>query len=678
MNYNVKDENPKLQYYILRGIYITLITISVLYFNKSNYDFFYKALRVSSVVFLGIALFIGESTKIGNKKNLVSYLNAGLIWIILIKIMFIIDNNVFIISNKMFFYQLFSIILQYIIFLSIVLERKKKSSFKSLNRKLMLIFLIGNLIYFFIFSSMKFLKKTMVLLCFKNIVFLVIIFLFLITFMNIVISSEKYDDEFFYYSIIYILLNSVGNLVILNKIGNGLNISVCGIFLGMLIEFTSYYVLAEGLISSSLNKSFNDLNKVMSIKKKEYRKNRKYLNKKIKELKELENLLNQEEILFNEIVSSIGDYLFMFNDDKLFYLNNKALNLLGINNREEILLKNIEVVKEMISKRKMYDKAKLGLDGYSEIILKTQDNEFLDGEVYTIPLGENYTVIIIKDVTKRNNVLRLNKYLTKQLQEEHIKGEFFTNICHELRTPINVLNSALQLNDLNIKNENIESIEKNNLIIRKNCLRLIRTINNFIDANRISEGHIDTVIMVYNIVEVVENTIDASSEYIKKKNINIIFDPDFEEAFVAFDKDLLERVLLNILSNSLKYGKYNGKVYIRIYFEEKNLVIMIENDGDIISFDEQKYIFDKFTKNNKALNRTQEGSGLGLYISKSLMNIMGGDLKVNVNEEKGNQFKLYFYDIELFKENESIELEFKSDFYNLMEKVEVEFSDIYI
>ena len=338
----------------------------------------------------------------------------------------------------------------------------------------------------------------------------------------------------------------------------------------------------------------------------------------------------------------------------------------------------MEILYEKILEKQVYLKEKGSVDSYQEIIFKNLNGGYSNGEVYTLPFGDNYKIIIINDITKKNNALRLNKYLKDKLEEENIKGEFFTNICHELRTPINVISSALQLNNLNIEDRNLNSIERNNLVIKQNCLRLIRTINNFIDANRISEGQIETNIMVLNIVEVVENILDASAEYINKKKINFVFDPDFEEIFIAIDSEFLERIILNLLSNSVKYGRKNGNIYVKIYFEGKDLVIMIENDGIAISYDEQKYIFDKFTKSNKALNRTQEGSGLGLYISKSLMKMQGGDLKVEIYEGYGNKFKLYFYDVDLFKETERTEHIVNNNYYNLKEKAEIEFSDIYI
>ncbi|MGU9370141.1 sensor histidine kinase, partial [Clostridium perfringens] len=372
------------------------------------------------------------------------------------------------------------------------------------------------------------------------------------------------------------------------------------------------------------------------------------------------------------------DYIFISKGEKLFYLNDEALEFLEVENKESILFESMEVLYEKILEKQVYLKEKGSMDSYKEIIFKNIKGGYSNGEFYTIPFGDNYKIIIINDITKKNNALRLNKYLKYKLEEENIKGEFFTNICHELRTPINVINSALQLNNLNIENRDINSIERNNLVIKQNCLRLIRTINNFIDANKISEGQIETNIMVLNVVEVVENILDASSEYISKKKINFVFDPDFEEIFIAIDSEFLERIILNLLSNSVKYGSENGNIYVKIYFEGKDLVIMIENDGVAISYDEQKYIFDKFTKSNKALNRTQEGSGLGLYISKSLMKMQGGDLKVDIYEGHGNRFKLYFYDVDLFKETDRTEHIFNNNYYNLKERAEIEFSDIYI
>lgn len=678
MEYKVKYENPKLQYYILRLIYVLIILSAVVFIGEKRYITFYKFLDLSSAIMLGTALLIGISNKIGDKKNLVYFINIGVFWFVIPEIISLVAQLKFYVLDKMVTYKLIGILFQYFIILIIILGKKKNLGFKKLNSILLVLSISFNAIYLIIINNTNLMRAFINGIYINNFMFILVVLLFVLLLIIIVVDEANTSDKFFYYLILYILLLSVGNIIFLNNLNNINNTKKLGVFFSQILEFSAYYVLVEGIIRFSLNKSFNNINRVMLLKREEYKRNKRYLQKKIYELKELEFLLDREELLFNKMISIIGDYTFIFKDEKLFYLNNEALEFLGISNKESILFENMEILYEKILEKQVYLKEKGSVDSYQEIIFKNLNGGYSNGEVYTLPFEDNYKIIVINDITKKNNALRLNKYLKDKLEEEHIKGEFFTNICHELRTPINVISSALQLNNLNIENKNIKSIERNNLVIKQNCLRLIRTINNFIDANKISEGQIETNIMVLNIVEVVENILDASAEYINKKKINFVFDPDFEEIFIAIDSEFLERIILNLLSNSVKYGRKNGNIYVKIYFEGKDLVIMIENDGIAISYDEQKYIFDKFTKSNKALNRTQEGSGLGLYISKSLMKMQGGDLKVEIYEGYGNKFKLYFYDVDLFKETERTEHIVNNNYYNLKEKAEIEFSDIYI
>ncbi|BDC02621.1 HAMP domain-containing histidine kinase [Clostridium perfringens] len=678
MEYKVKYENPKLQYYILRLIYVLIILSAVVFIGEKRYITFYKFLDLSSAIMLGTALLIGISNKIGDKKNLVYFINIGVFWFVIPEIISLVAQLKFYVLDKMVTYKLIGILFQYFIILIIILGKKKNLGFKKLNSILLVLSISFNAIYLIIINNTNLMRAFINGIYINNFMFILVVLLFVLLLIIIVADEANTSDKFFYYLILYILLLSVGNIIFLNNLNNINNTKRLGVFFSQTLEFSAYYVLVEGIIRFSLNKSFNNINRVMLLKRESYKRNKRYLQKKIYELKELEFLLDREELLFNKMISIIGDYTFIFKDEKLFYLNNEALEFLGISNKESILFENMEILYEKILEKQVYLKEKGSVDSYQEIIFKNLNGGYSNGEVYTLPFEDNYKIIVINDITKKNNALRLNKYLKDKLEEEHIKGEFFTNICHELRTPINVISSALQLNNLNIENKNLNSIERNNLVIKQNCLRLIRTINNFIDANKISEGQIETNIMVLNIVEVVENILDASAEYINKKKINFIFDPDFEEIFIAIDSEFLERIILNLLSNSVKYGRRNGNIYVKIYFEGKDLVIMIENDGIAISYDEQKYIFDKFTKSNKALNRTQEGSGLGLYISKSLMKMQGGDLKVEIYEGYGNKFKLYFYDVDLFKETERTEHIVNNNYYNLKEKAEIEFSDIYI
>ena len=233
------------------------------------------------------------------------------------------------------------------------------------------------------------------------------------------------------------------------------------------------------------------------------------------------------------------------------------------------------------------------------------------------------------------------------------------------------------MNEIYLKNSEIEKINKNNNVIRQNCLRLIRTINNFIDSNKLSEGYLDVDMKVYNIVDIIENVVLSCNFYMKLRETRLTFDPQYEEVYFYCDKNYIERIMLNILSNSLKYGKYKGNIYVMLKIEnKKNIVIEVINDAEAIPEDKRKVIFDKFTKVNTSLNRPSEGSGLGLFLTKGLVELHGGEITISAGIKFGNIFKIrlpYGDNIRgrIVSLNNNVEIN------ELQEKIDIEFSDIY-
>ena len=241
---------------------------------------------------------------------------------------------------------------------------------------------------------------------------------------------------------------------------------------------------------------------------------------------------------------------------------------------------------------------------------------------------------------------------------------------------MNVIYSALQLNKIYLKDNKIDKINNNNKIIKQNCLRLIRTINNFIDSNKLSDGFLESDIKTYNIVDIIENIILSCDNYMKLKNTNLIYDPEFEEIYLNCDKDQMERIMLNILSNSLKYGKENGNIYVSIRIENEKIVIEVLNDAETIPKDKRDVIFEKFTKVNASFSRPSEGSGLGLYLTKGLVNLHGGEISINAGEIYGNLYKIELPYNKNLKAKET-DLKHYMTMNELQQKIDIEFSDIY-
>lgn len=398
-------------------------------------------------------------------------------------------------------------------------------------------------------------------------------------------------------------------------------------------------------------------------------------------LQELNSINNKNEKRYCNLIDSFKEGIGILSRGRLVYANKQMIDILEVQNKESIMGKELGffvssicykgyIKNEITSK---YSKLDSKIKKVFQLInLKDKSKEL---ELYLVDNGMNREIIYIRDLTEINEYNDFVKLYNEYLKEEEIKNEFYSNISHELRTPINIINSALTVNEIYLKEKNLENLKKNNLVIKQNCLRLIRTINNFIDANKASEGYLKVSKKVHNIVEVVENVVTATARYADKISNSLVFDSIYEEIYMEIDKNMIERVILNILSNSVKYGERNKQIKVNIYMKTKKVYIIIQNHTKPIKKEYEKYIFDKFTTVNKSFNREKEGSGLGLYLSKAMIELHGGNIKFKSNCEFGNRFIIELPIYETSKACKNIQ---EQEIFALEKKVDVEFSDIYI
>ena len=254
-----------------------------------------------------------------------------------------------------------------------------------------------------------------------------------------------------------------------------------------------------------------------------------------------------------------------------------------------------------------------------------------------------------------------------------IKTHFISNISHELKTPINVIMSAIQLINYNTKESPSYSKNKNTLaIIDDNCKRLLRLINNLIDVQKHELDDTKLNLSTVNVVNLIEMLVASVVPYAESKNLNLIFDTNKEDVILKVDSDKLERIILNLLSNAIKFSKPNSEIKVTLNFED-HLYISVEDNGIGIAKENLDKIFDKFTQLDTSFSRKNEGSGIGLSIVKSFVLLHNGKISVKSELNKGTTFL-----IELpLTETSHIEADNVS--YNTFsEKVKIELSDIYI
>lgn len=308
---------------------------------------------------------------------------------------------------------------------------------------------------------------------------------------------------------------------------------------------------------------------------------------------------------------------------------------------------------------------------------------------YYDPKGNILGLIgVSRDITERNKKEELQKSIEEErrilneLKEtDRIKTEFFANISHELRTPINVIFSALQMEELMLEgysNENISTDKfKYTKMMKQNCYRLLRLISNLIDITKIDTDYFHINKTNNDIVSIIENITLSVAEYIENKGISITFDTDIEEKIIAYDPEKIERIILNLLSNAVKFTPCGGNITVKIEDNDSDICVRVKDTGRGIPDNKVNSIFERFVQVDKSLTRTHEGSGIGLSIVKALVELHGGTISVTSKEGEGSEFIIYI-PCELVEGEDYTKSESCSQIgEGYIEKINIEFSDIY-
>lgn len=320
---------------------------------------------------------------------------------------------------------------------------------------------------------------------------------------------------------------------------------------------------------------------------------------------------------------------------------------------------------------------------YSDKILEY--NKMLTLIAYTILLIGLYIEVIRKieeSISLNNKVSGFDelKIKYKEIKEiEKAKSQFFANLSHEIKTPINIIYSCIQLLDINKKNGEkslSDAYNKYEHTLKQNCYRLLRLVNNLVDMTKIDSGYMKLIFINCEIVSLVEDITLSIVPYVESKNINIVFDTYIEELKIRCDPESMERVILNLLSNAIKFTDNNGNISVFIEADEKYVFIRVKDDGIGISEDIREEIFNRFVQEDKSFNRKKEGSGIGLALVKSLVELHDGEVYLE-KVSKGSEFVVKLPNIKIDEELDVYNKVMDAESKPLVQKINIEFSDIY-
>lgn len=269
-----------------------------------------------------------------------------------------------------------------------------------------------------------------------------------------------------------------------------------------------------------------------------------------------------------------------------------------------------------------------------------------------------------------NKIIELSE--CKKAQEE-----FVLNISHDLRSPLNIILSILQCykdeyKDIKKGNQNQEHIES----IKRNSYKILKLVNNLIDTTKLEKNHYSINRENLDIINLIEWNISSMDKYAKQKDISLVFDTNVEECVMALDPEAVDRIIMNLISNAIKFSPQGSCIYINTWKSINQLTISIKDQGIGIPKDEQETIFNRFVQSSKSKKSENTGSGIGLDLVRYLTKAHNGSIELRSEENKGSEFIIKL-PIEILEENESV----KNKCLNTKSKVEVlevEFSDIYL
>ncbi|WP_049723025.1 ATP-binding protein [Gilvimarinus polysaccharolyticus] len=266
-----------------------------------------------------------------------------------------------------------------------------------------------------------------------------------------------------------------------------------------------------------------------------------------------------------------------------------------------------------------------------ETNLTTATNENLAVEigVSTIEIeGDVYRILIFHDLTERK-------------KSERLKSEFISTISHELRTPLTSINGALRLVGSGALGAVDEKIKKMIDIASTNAERLQQLVGDILDIEKLEFDQVNFNIETFNLVDLINQSIESMEVFAQGYKVNIVKLDDlkaFDYITIRADKNRLIQILVNLLSNAIKYSKPGGDVEIGLSVSLDEATFMIKDYGRGIPEYFKKYIFERFSQADSSDSREKSGTGLGLYITKALVENMSGSIWYESEFGRGSKF----------------------------------------
>jgi len=343
--------------------------------------------------------------------------------------------------------------------------------------------------------------------------------------------------------------------------------------------------------------------------------------------------LANEQSRVRSIVNALDDGVVVINlDGQVVFHNASFLKLLDIQkhvkNGEpvwDILPKDLnDQVKEVLDQKNNFKaiKQEIVIQPPAELVIMANTTPIIDSDGHIIGL-----VSVLRDISELKKL-------------DMLKSQFVNMAAHELKAPLAAVQGYLELMSENALGESIDDYESYVDRSLQRTKALIDMINDLLNISRLEAGKVRREIETVDMAELIDERLDFFSEHMQQKNLTL--EKDLENSLlVRIDRDEINRVVNNLISNAIKYNKENGYIFISACKDGPYAKMSVRDTGIGLQPEEKERLFEEFFRAKNKFTRTVTGTGLGLTIVKRIIDSYAGKIDVDSEFEKGSTFTIY-------------------------------------
>lgn len=359
----------------------------------------------------------------------------------------------------------------------------------------------------------------------------------------------------------------------------------------------------------------------------------------LRQVEESNALLSIEKAKDDAILNNIGEGLIVADTNLRVIVLNRAGELMLGMKREEAVGKLVYEVYGLCDESGNIIEAKnrpLYKVLQTKQIVATSDFFMMRKDGVSFPILSTNSPILINE--KIAGVISVFKDFSKEKQVDRMKTEFISLASHQLRTPLSGISwftDMLIHGDAGaVNNEQLEFLQN----IKKSTDRMVELVGFLLNISRIESGHITIELEPTDVKKMIEDVTADIQVSIKQKGQSLIINTDSKLPLVNLDQKLIRQVLMNFLTNSIKYTPKGGEINLTAYGQNNQLIVKVSDTGYGIPKAEQSKIFQKFYRGVNIVKIETHGTGLGLYLVKLIIEATGGKTGFESEENKGTTF----------------------------------------